>query len=215
VTEIIPLLCTIPTCSQILIIPIYCPPKTRAACCWWGRGVFRHINHGRCFFGRLNHAIGKRAAMDGRPSLYPDIDFCKNPEAICSSQHSNELQWVVGMFHWTKTVQTYNENGWSFMDNLRQLPLDITDGRFYQMLTAVDCIMKTGNHRCNISVDSRDTLKEVLTVIIDERIDPNAPTMPPTVTAMPSVSPTDFPTGKDIFSSFICLASICTLILAV
>lgn len=137
--------------------------------------------------------------MDGRPSLYPDTDFCANPEAVCSSQHSNELQWVVGMFHWTKAVQSYNENGWSFMDNLRELPLDITDSRFNVMLTAVDCIMKTGNHRCKIGVDSIDTLKEVLAVITDERIDPNAPTMPPTVTAMPSASPTDFPTGKDFY----------------
>ena len=140
--------------------------------------------------------------MDGRPSLYPDVDFCKNPESVCSSQHSNELQWVVGMYHWTKVIQPYNENGWSFMDNLRELPSDITDIRFSQMLSAVDCIMKTGNHRCNVAVDSRDTLKEVLTIITDERIDPNAPTNPPTFTSMPSVSPTDFPTGKYIHLLF-------------
>jgi len=134
--------------------------------------------------------------MDGRPSLFPDIDFCSNPEAVCSSQHSNELQWVVGMFHWIKVVQSYNENGWSYMDNLGGLPLDIADSRFHDMLTAVDCIMKTGKHRCNIGVDSIDTLKKVLAVITDERIDPNAPTMPPTVTPMPTVSP---PTGEDIY----------------
>ena len=103
--------------------------------------------------------------MDGRPSLYPDTDFCANPEAVCSREDSDELQWVVGMFHWIKAVQSYNEGGWSFMDKLREVPLDdVTDSRFNEMLIAVDCIMKTGSHRCDVGIDSTEILLDVLAV---------------------------------------------------
>lgn len=138
--------------------------------------------------------------MNGRPSLYPDTDFCANPEAVCSSEDSDELQWVVGMFHWIDAVQSYNEGGWSYMDNLKQLPAgDVADIRFNKMLVAVDCIMKTGNHRCEVGIDSIDTLVEVLGVFGDkyEQVALNAPTLSPTLTARPSASPTHFPTGKD------------------
>ena len=46
-------------------------------CCWWGRGVLRGVTRGRCFFGQLNYHIGARAAREGRPSLYPIVDFCE------------------------------------------------------------------------------------------------------------------------------------------
>lgn len=51
-------------------------------CCWWGRGVLRDVTRGRCFFGQLNYHIGKRAAMECRPSMYPEIDFCNFPGKV-------------------------------------------------------------------------------------------------------------------------------------
>ncbi|KAL9186801.1 hypothetical protein ACHAXT_010521 [Thalassiosira profunda] len=73
-------------------------------CCWWGRGSMQI--RGVCGYGRLNYWLGAKAAADGRPSMYPDIDFCKNPGAICSdTRRSAELRWVTGMFHWVQTVQ--------------------------------------------------------------------------------------------------------------
>ena len=48
-------------------------------CCWWGRGVLQ--TKGICSFGRLNYYLGRRAADEGRDALFPDIDFCINPEA--------------------------------------------------------------------------------------------------------------------------------------
>lgn len=53
------------------------PLVCHSGCCWWGRGVFRNVTRGRCIFGQLNYYIGKRAATEGRPSLYPNVDFCK------------------------------------------------------------------------------------------------------------------------------------------
>ena len=47
-----------------------------------------------CNFGKLNYFLGKRAADDGRESRYPNIDFCRDPEAICSSQEHQELKWI-------------------------------------------------------------------------------------------------------------------------
>src|SRR6056300_466316 len=50
-------------------------------CCWWGRGALH--TRGTCGMGKFNYYFGTKAARDGRPSRYPDIDFCKSPEAIC------------------------------------------------------------------------------------------------------------------------------------
>lgn len=51
-------------------------------------------------FGKLNYFLGARAAAEGRPSRYPDIDFCLDPEAICASEEHQELKWVAGLFYW-------------------------------------------------------------------------------------------------------------------
>jgi hypothetical protein len=51
---------------------------------------------GVCNFGILNYYIGKRAADEGRTSAYPDIDFCKDPGAVCSRTEHPELKWIGG-----------------------------------------------------------------------------------------------------------------------
>lgn len=42
----------------------------------------------------LNYYLGKRAADEGRSSPYPDIDFCKDPGALCSRKDYPELKWI-------------------------------------------------------------------------------------------------------------------------
>lgn len=61
-------------------------------CCWWGRGVIQ--TSGVCNFGKLNYYLGNRAFLEGRESRYPDIDFCKDPEIICTSEENRELKWI-------------------------------------------------------------------------------------------------------------------------
>merc|ERR1712032_773963 len=86
-------------------------------CCWWGRGVIQTT--GVCNFGKLNYYIGARAAREGRESLYPDVDFCLDPEAICNSPQYKELKWIAGYFYWLNAVQDYDSGGWNYMDQLK------------------------------------------------------------------------------------------------
>ena len=69
-------------------------------------------------FGKLNYYLGARAKSDGRDSKYPQVDFCKDPEVICSSPEHKELKWIAGEFYWMESVQSYNEGGWDYMTEL-------------------------------------------------------------------------------------------------
>lgn len=87
-------------------------------CCWWGRGVIQTT--GVCNFGKLNFYMGKRAADEGRSALFPKIDLCKNPSAICEKGSPPELKWIAGFFYWMNSVQPYSSGGWSYMDELKK-----------------------------------------------------------------------------------------------
>ena len=91
-------------------------------CCWWGRGVLH--TKGVCQYGKLNHFIGKKAADEGRPSMFPDIDFCVEPNAVCS--HEKNIKWITGLFRWVMDVQTYNVEEFSYIDEL----INFVDGGF-------------------------------------------------------------------------------------
>jgi len=85
-------------------------------CCYWGRGALH--TRGSCNIGKLNYFLGARAAKEGRGSLYPDIDFCLNPEATCASAVTEELKWSTAFFEWSERVQRYNDTGWDYTDRL-------------------------------------------------------------------------------------------------
>jgi hypothetical protein len=87
-------------------------------CCWWGRGVIQ--TKGVCSIGRLNYFLGKGAADSGRPSPFPNIDFCEDPEVICGSAQHSELKWVAGMAEWVDQVQSYDKDGYSYLDELKR-----------------------------------------------------------------------------------------------
>eukprot|EP00578_Thalassiosira_sp_NH16_P013194 CAMPEP_0181125170 /NCGR_PEP_ID=MMETSP1071-20121207/26891_1 /TAXON_ID=35127 /ORGANISM="Thalassiosira sp., Strain NH16" /LENGTH=815 /DNA_ID=CAMNT_0023210563 /DNA_START=54 /DNA_END=2498 /DNA_ORIENTATION=- len=87
-------------------------------CCWWGRGVIQTT--GLCNFGKLNYYLGARAAAEGRDAKYPNIDFCKTPDKICSSDEHTELKWIAGFFYWMKDVQNYNDDGWYYETELHK-----------------------------------------------------------------------------------------------
>jgi predicted chitinase len=91
-------------------------------CCWWGRGVIQST--GTCNFGKLNYYMGKRAQDEGRTALYPKLDFCKNPGAICDPESPPELKWISGFFYWLNSVQTYADKTageeWEYLTELKK-----------------------------------------------------------------------------------------------
>eukprot|EP00569_Conticribra_weissflogii_P000939 CAMPEP_0171353700 /NCGR_PEP_ID=MMETSP0878-20121228/44328_1 /TAXON_ID=67004 /ORGANISM="Thalassiosira weissflogii, Strain CCMP1336" /LENGTH=590 /DNA_ID=CAMNT_0011859655 /DNA_START=272 /DNA_END=2042 /DNA_ORIENTATION=- len=111
-------------------------------CCWWGRGVIQ--TSGVCNFGKLNYYLGARAAADGRDSRYPTIDFCKDPEVICSSAEYKELKWIAGLFYWMESVQTYNVDGWDYLTELRSFVEGGMTGTSF--IDAVSGIVNRGCH---------------------------------------------------------------------
>lgn len=101
--------------------PLFGQPGGRTdveGCCWWGRGVIQTT--GVCNFGKLNFYLVERAARDGRSALYPGIDFCKNPGAICAPDSPPELKWVAGFFYWLNAVQPYEKAGWNYIAELKR-----------------------------------------------------------------------------------------------
>jgi len=85
-------------------------------CCYWGRGAL--LTRGNCNIGKLNYYLGARAARDGRTSIYPDIDFCLDPEATCASSLTKELRWTTALFEWAERVQRYEVKGWTYEEQL-------------------------------------------------------------------------------------------------
>jgi len=115
-------------------------------CCWWGRGVIQ--TSGVCNFGKLNYYLGAKAQAEGRRAAYPDVDFCRAPDAICASQKYPELKWIAGLFYWAESVQTYDVNGWNYEAELRKfvdagMPSPGTDAGF---IHAVSGIVNRGCH---------------------------------------------------------------------
>lgn len=87
-------------------------------CCWWGRGVIQTT--GVCNFGKFNYFMGAKAASRGEPALFPDIDFCRTPDAICTSTEYPELKWIAGLFFWVKELQGYDQGGWNYFDVVKK-----------------------------------------------------------------------------------------------
>jgi chitinase len=116
-------------------------------CCWWGRGVIQTT--GVCNIGKLNYFLGKKAAeLNGGISLYPDVDFCREPDAICTSEDHPELKWIAGFFYWVNDVQQYNRDGWDYISALTEyvdagLPNPGSDSGF---INAVSNIVNRGCH---------------------------------------------------------------------
>mmetsp|Transcript_3028 Transcript_3028/g.6259 ORF Transcript_3028/g.6259 Transcript_3028/m.6259 type:complete len:546 (+) Transcript_3028:157-1794(+) len=171
-----------------------------AGCCWWKRGAL--MTGGRCAFGKLNKYVGKEAADSRGIYVYPDIDFCSNPEAICDHIRTHELRWLIGFLDWSGRVETYVDaiTGWSYMDELKKfVDSGMVDDAF---ITAVTNIVTKNCHNLDICADTwgedpdkdyfelnrRVDFRNIMTNVL------NLPeTAPPTVTPK-SIVPTFAPT---------------------
>jgi hypothetical protein len=130
-------------------------------CCWWGRGVIQTT--GRCNFGRLNHFLGQsHLTGDKFPKpaqvLYPDVNFCKDPEVICSSKEHPELKWIAGLFYWMNSVQAYEDGGWKYLPTLEAFVAGgMTDTAF---IDSVSGIVNRGCHDAPCETGPVDGLPE-------------------------------------------------------
>jgi len=122
--------------------PLFGHPDGRTdveGCCWWGRGVIQTT--GVCNFGKLNFYMGSRGKDEGRSVLYPEINFCKNPEAICEPESPPALKWIAGFFYWLNSVQSYvDKDGWVYMDKLRNWTdagMDTSDKSFINACSGI------------------------------------------------------------------------------
>lgn len=130
-------------------------------CCWWGRGVIQTT--GRCNFGTINHFLGQSHLDPGRfphPSqvLYPEIDFCADPEVICASPDHPELKWIAGLFYWMTSVQDYDEEGWSYREQLRSYVESGLTGTDF--IDAVSGIVNRGCHNPPCATGPVDAVQE-------------------------------------------------------
>ncbi|KAL7551637.1 hypothetical protein ACHAWF_014829 [Thalassiosira exigua] len=124
----------------------------------------------------LNYYLGKRAADEGRDSRYPDIDFCRDPGAVCSRDDHPELKWIAGMFYWVRSLQTYDE-GWNYISNLKAFVRGgMQDDSF---IDAVSGIVNRGCHNppCGTGpldggYERKENFKKVLEVLFEENGSP-------------------------------------------
>jgi hypothetical protein len=152
-------------------------------CCWWGRGVIQ--TRGTCDIGKINHFLGKGAEN----SPYPDIDFCEDPESLCSSTQYSELKWVAGMASWTMRVQSYNQGGWGYIPEL----IKFVDGGMVDdsFIEAISGILIRGCHddSCGEVIPSYERTNN-FKMILDEVFDISDLTVKAGRTFTPTAKPT-------------------------
>merc|ERR1712098_898615 len=105
-------------------------------CCWWGRGILQTT--GQCNYGRFNARWG----AGNKNNLYSDIDFCQNPDKICTGP--SELKWIGGLDHWQTEVQGYNNQSgypdYNYQQRLKQWVdngMDIDDTSFIDEVSGI------------------------------------------------------------------------------
>lgn len=135
----------------------------------------------------------------GRKVIYPQIDFCAFPEALCAAADDN-LRWNAGLFEWAERIQRYDADGWNYMNELEKFVAGgLTSDSF---ITSVSRIVSRKCHKQGCSdVEARmlDKRIENFFMIINDIFElrqlfatPN-PTSRPTPTPEPTRRPTARP----------------------
>ena len=78
---------------------------------------------GRDIYNKLNYYLGKRANDTRGEGRFPEIDFCRNPEATCTDDE--DVRWISGIFEWIERIQSYTGldssiSEWNYMSNFIQ-----------------------------------------------------------------------------------------------
>ena len=117
-----------------------------------GRGAIQTT--GPSNYGDLNHYLGGGA---GANAAFPDVNFCKTPDAICKSTKYPELKWIAGLFYWLRSVQGYKSNTWNYFTELKAYAAtgikNLDDDRF---IAAITGLVNLGCHNPPFAVGSVD-----------------------------------------------------------
>jgi len=170
-----------------------------SGCCYWGRGIL--LSSGSCDIGRFNYLFGLAAVMEGRSGRY-NIDFCSNPEALCSdftipasdinrfpiTIDTSASRYLIGQIYWMDHVQNFNWGYWNYKEKLK---LFVEGGMSDD--TFVDDFSEIVIESSRDSEERKSNLKKVLEVLFKEVLT-DEPTQRPT--NRPSTKPTIRPTVK-------------------
>lgn len=138
--------------------------------------------------------------------MYPDINFCVDPEVICKHPKTNELRWVLGMLEWSDRIQSYNNlnPGWNYIDELKNFAKGYSaDGVINEEfvkavvnITTQNCHDDSCWNRWDLSetkqlfVDSRvDHFTKILTKVFDVYITYRPTASPLAITPNPTLAP--------------------------
>jgi hypothetical protein len=77
--------------------------------------------------------------------MFPDVDFCLDPGAVCSNEKYPNMKWITGMFRWVMDVQTYNIEDFYYIEEL----IKFVDGGFqdWSFIHRVSGIVSQGCHK--------------------------------------------------------------------
>ena len=183
------------------------------ACCFWGRGIL--FNQGLCDIGRFNHFYGLPAIMDERLSGRYNIDFCLNPEAVCTdftipttqfskfpiTVDTSEARYLMGFLYWMSQVQNYNWGYFNFMEGLK---LFVKGGRkdFSFVDRFSDIVLDSKRDSAARKANFRKVL-EILFMKIETASPTSMETPPPTPrpTPGPRTPPPTLPGGNSVGNS--------------
>lgn len=103
------------------------------------------------------------------------------------------------MFYWMDQVQTYKTNRFDFIERIDMHSNEIARGGDLDedLVLAVGCILKTGTTECKSNRDEVIDLFNKVWAVIGSF---NLPTQSPTLSFRPSASPTEYPTGKCVWT---------------
>lgn len=168
-------------------------------CCWWKRGAL--MTGGRCAIGKLNKYVGKEAADSRGVYVYPNIDFCTDPGAICNDIRTHELRWLIAFVDWSR-VETYVDpnTGWSYMEELKKFVDNGLVGDDF--IDAVSNIVTKKCHNPNLCADTwgidpareyyelkrRNDFRNIISSVFNLPLTP--PPTPSPTTLSPTLSPT-------------------------
>jgi predicted chitinase len=123
-------------------------------CCYWGRGVIQTT--GVCNFGKLNYFLGAKAKARTGSALFGDIDFCRNPQAICSDPAHPELKWVAGLYYYMTEVQPWADTEFNYIAQVKAFVDGGMAGSDTAFIDAVSGIVNRGCPRLSCAAGAVD-----------------------------------------------------------